>query len=200
MAQLISQEDGKNEGDNESSKKRCEIVLNSLLAEIDHIHDERRIDLQETATILLNTQIAFYQRILDKLISARSQFQPEALKDLAEQGPRLPSLLEKHVLVAPKARDPLPEPSSFGLPAAASAGAFPPFSGVVASMYPGPASVPSILRSAFSAIRAQLPASEGPHGDTLMAPLDSPGFATSSRFVQFLDWSMNSRGEQRRHA
>lgn len=67
----------------EGEKKRGQVVLNSLLAEIEQVHTERREDLQKFALTLLNGQIAFHERVLVKLQAARSAFQPSQLEELA---------------------------------------------------------------------------------------------------------------------
>lgn len=201
LAQLVKQEDEDEEGspEIEGDKKRSEVVLNSLLAEIEHIHTERREDLQKVALTLLNGQIAFHERALVKLQAARVAFEPERLEEFAHQGPRLPSILEKAVLDPPKPKSALPKPSSFGLPAAPQSASLKPITRLVSNLFSGAVSISSSWRSAISAIKAQTPTgTDG--GEDLRERLASPTLASSSRFVQFLDWTMNSRGEQRQYA
>jgi hypothetical protein len=175
--------------------------LNSLLAEMEYIHAERREDLQKMSLTLLNGQIAFHERALARLHAARDAFDPGHTEELAAQGPRLPSILEKAVLEPGLPKPPLSKPSTFGLPAAASSTTLRPISSLVSSLFTSATGLSGTWRSAFSAIKAQSsPLSTEVNKDELKERLGSPSLASSSRFVQFLDWTMNSRGEQRKFA
>lgn len=184
----------------ESVKKRSEVVLNSIQAEIEQIHTERREDLQRLALTILNGQIAFHERALAKLQVAGAAFEPAHLEELAQEGARLPSILERLVLDPPKAKPPLPKASTYGLPAAPTSVAIRPITSLVSTLFSGAVGLSGSWRSALSAIKAQSTALGTGSGEDLRERLGSPTLASSSRFVQFLDWTMNSRGEQRQYA
>jgi len=183
-----------------SEKKRAELVLNSLLAEIEQEHNERREDLQKLALTFLNGQIAFHERTLVKLKAARASFEPNQLIELAHQGVRLPSILEKAVLDPPKSRPALSKASTFGLPAAPQSSTLRPITSLVSTLFSGAVGLSGSWRTAISAIKAQTPIASTAAPEDLRERLGSPTLASSSRFVQFLDWTMNSRGEQRQYA
>lgn len=198
---MLRQDNNSQEGCHEKdAQKRAEVALNSLLAEIQNVHTERREDLQRLALTLLNGQIAFHERALLKLRAARATFESGHLEELSQQGLRLPSFLEKAVLDPPKARPALPRPSTYGLPAAPQSTNLRPITSLVSTLFSGAVGLSGSWRSAISAIKAQTPAQSTAEPEDLRERLASPTLASSSRFVQFLDWTMNSRGEQRQYA
>lgn len=201
VAELIKNSDAEDVKDDiEADKARAEVVLNSLMAEIEHIHNERREDLQKIAVTFLNGQIAFHERALAKLKDARNRFEVDQLEELAHQGPRLPSILEKAVIDPPKAKPALSKASSYGLPALPQSGNLRPITSLVSTLFSSAVGLSGSWRSAISAIKAQNPTTAINGPEDLRERLASPTLASSSRFVQFLDWTMNSRGEHRQYA
>lgn len=166
----------------------------ATLAEIEQVHDERQADLRTATVSLLDGQIAFHEHALAQLQAARNHFHSPLYEDLATQGPRLPSLLEK--ARAEETLPPLRDPSAFGLPplAGATSAVLKPIS-LLGEVLAGAAGSVLGWRSASSAIRAQQGAGAAA-GQSKVATLSSPNLA-SSRFVQFLDWTINNRGEKR---
>ncbi|KAG8736966.1 hypothetical protein FRC10_008679 [Ceratobasidium sp. 414] len=66
---------------------RCETVLNTTMAEFDTYHEQRGEDMTQIAVEYLDSEIGFYEQVLQKLRTARSAFTPEGAKDLPP-GPR----------------------------------------------------------------------------------------------------------------
>lgn len=165
------------------------------------MHKERTEDLKTTVSSLLDSQIAFHHHALERLREARENLKPQRYEEHSLEGPRLPSILERQTTQPAAAYRKkqtiarLPEPSGFGLPGASSVSQTGytlapsgPTSLLGDAMY-GAAGTVLGWRSASAAIQAQ-------KGHP--SARDSASMATS-RFVQFLNWSMNSRGEDKKH-
>ncbi|QRV75779.1 sorting nexin lst-4 [Ceratobasidium sp. AG-Ba] len=89
---------------------RCETVLNTTMAEFDTYHAQRGEDFTQIAVEYLDSEIEFYEQVLQKLKAARAAFTPEGAQDLPS-GPRQKSMYEKNIRMAPQS-PPLPQPTS----------------------------------------------------------------------------------------
>ena len=175
---------------------KCEAIINATQAEIAHIHAQRRQDLHKVSTGFLSGQIAFHEHALTQLRAAQNHFASPDYEESALQGPRLPSVLEKAALAPPKILSALPKPSSFGLPPVFTSSIANSY-GVFGGMFAGAAGLLG-WRSASSAIQAQQAESHQTKDRNVGLVVSSPTLG-ASRFVQFLDWTTNSRGEDRKH-
>lgn len=166
-------------------------MLNAVSAEVDYVHRERSEDLRKVATAMLDAHIAFHEHSLAQLRSARASFSSPTFENLARLGPRVPSKQEQSAL-KPQGLRPVPSTSGYG--SASVAKTLQP-TVMLSSMLTGAAGTLFGWRSASIAIAAQGMAANDQvaHNST-----GSPQMAMS-RFVQFLDWSVNSRGEERKH-
>ncbi|KAG9093547.1 hypothetical protein FRC06_011473 [Ceratobasidium sp. 370] len=90
---------------------RCETVLNTTMAEFDTYHEQRGEDMTQIAVEYLDSEIALYEQVLQKLRTARSAFTPEGAKDLPS-GPRQQSMYEKHLRGSAQPAAPLPQPTT----------------------------------------------------------------------------------------
>ncbi|KAG9123552.1 hypothetical protein FRC07_014772 [Ceratobasidium sp. 392] len=90
---------------------RCETVLNTTMAEFDTYHEQRGEDMTQIAVEYLDSEIAFYEQVLQKLRTARSVFTADGAKDLPP-GPRQRSIYEKNLRGSIHSTAPLPQPTS----------------------------------------------------------------------------------------
>ncbi|KAF8597785.1 hypothetical protein BDV93DRAFT_479145 [Ceratobasidium sp. AG-I] len=90
---------------------RCETVLNTTMAEFDTYHDQRGEDVTQIAVEYLDSEIEFYEQVIQKLRNARSTFTTEGAAGLPK-GPRQPSMYEKNIRAPPQPSAPLPQPTS----------------------------------------------------------------------------------------
>ena len=196
LAAVLDNNDSQRHSDAAAAITKCEAVLNAGQAEIAHVHAERQQDLRSVTLGFLDGQIAFHEHALGQLKAARDNFVSPRYEELVAEGPRFPSLLERAALAQIVPRSALPEPSSFGLP---PSGSFTPGTlGVLGNLFAGAAGIVFGRRSASSAIQAQQAFDHTSQDVQSASILSSPSLA-ASRFVQFLDWTTNSRGEDRKH-
>ncbi|KAG8711808.1 hypothetical protein FRC09_020397 [Ceratobasidium sp. 395] len=90
---------------------RCETVLNTTMAEFDTYHEQRGEDMTQIAVEYLDSEIAFYAQVLQKLRTARLTFTPDGAKDLPP-GPRQRSMYEKNLSGSAQPATPLPQLTS----------------------------------------------------------------------------------------
>ncbi|CAG8590116.1 2465_t:CDS:10 [Ambispora leptoticha] len=70
--------------DSEEIRSRCETVFNVTLAEVDRIHDERVTDFKDITKKFLDGQIELYEKILEELRQARSNFDDPHYSSLSQ--------------------------------------------------------------------------------------------------------------------
>jgi len=176
---------------------KFETVLSAISAEIDQIHQQRQGDLRKTTQTILDGQIAFHERALAQLRNARSLYDEPRHSHLAEEGLRLPPRFEKNALAPLAPQVSLREPSTYGAPGPSHSHHGQ--ANILGSLLAGGSGSLFSWRSASSAIRAQNNDQTGKEEEDAARRLTSPSMAAANKFVQFLDWTTNARGEQRKY-
>ncbi|TDL25185.1 hypothetical protein BD410DRAFT_765795 [Rickenella mellea] len=92
---------------------RCETVLNTTMAEFETYHVQKCEDFGRLAREHLDDEIAFYEKILKRLHTARRTYTPSSNSNhhpYLPDGPRTPSLYERDLAAPRLTAPPLPQP------------------------------------------------------------------------------------------